>query len=140
MAFNNGYFSPQINGYGQAMPNVYQPYSQPTAEQSFFCRAVTNKEEVQAWPVDFTGRPMTFLGPNLQNVWIKTFNANTGGSDISEYRKVTPMIEEPPKVDFVASTEFQQLKETVESLKIDVSRLRTARRRSNREEDENDEV
>lgn len=147
MALNQNWF-PQTNGFGQPMtqpmyqPQTYQPLQpQSNADQPFFCRAATNREEVQAWPVDFSGRPMTFLGPNLQNVWIKTFNANTGGSDVAEYRKVTPLIEEPAKADFVTAADFQQLRNLVEELSDELNKLRTARRRAAREQEVNsDEV
>ena len=86
MANFPGYqYQPQVIGYGQ------QPfYQQQTQEQPLFCRMATNREEVQAYPVDFGGRPMTFLGPGLQNIWVKMFDPNTGGSIVAEYRKSEP--------------------------------------------------
>lgn len=129
-------FQPQMNGYGQQM----QPYypMQQQAPESLFCRMATNRDEVQAYPVDFSGKPMTFLGPGMQTIWVKAFDPNSGGSVVAEYRRTAP--EETAKPYVVTMDDFQSLKAAFAELQEEVSRLRTARRRSNREEATDDEV
>ena len=135
-------YQPQVGGFGQMQPMYqgYQAVQQPqTQEQSLFCRMATNSQEVQAYPVDFSGRPMTFLGPGLQTIWVKSFDANTGGSIVTEYRRAPSVIEEQPKIAAPSIEEFQKLQQTVMALQDEVLKLRTARRRASREETE-DEV
>lgn len=151
MAFNQGYFSQQTNGFGQPMQPVYQMPNyavpqqapQPT-EQTLFCRMATSREEVLATPADFSGRPMTFLGPNLQTVWIKIFNPNTGGSDVIEYPRPGTPAAAAPKAEtpvFVTKADLEQLAGIVRQHGEAIEQLRAPRRRTAREtEVENDAV
>lgn len=135
-------YQPQMGGFGQMQP-VYQGYQSmqqtQAQEQPLFCRPATNFQEVQAYPVDFSGRPMTFHGPGLQKIWVKMFDPNTGGSAVVEYHRAPAVIEEQPKISAPSIEEFQSLQQTVMSLQDEVLKLRSARRRASREETE-DEV
>ena len=126
-------YQPQI-GYGQQMQPLYQaqPYQQPqqAQEQALFCRMATNREEVQAYPVDFSGRPMTFLGPGMQTIWTKVFDPNTGGSIVAEYRRADPAAN---KTAFVTVSDFEQLIDIVRQQGEDIDRLKAPRRRAPRE-------
>ena len=127
-------YQPQM-GWGQQMQPVYQQ-PQQTQEQPLFCRMATNRDEVQAYPVDFSGRPMTFLGPGMQTIWTKVFDANTGGSIVTEYRRAEPAAQ---KTDFVTKSDFDQLISIVRQQGEEIDRLKAPRRRVNKEADE-DEV
>ena len=131
-AFN---YQPQIGGYGQQMPF----YQQAQQDQSLFCRPATNYQEVQAYPVDFSGRPMTFHGPGLQKIWVKMFDPNTGGSAVVEYHRAPAVIEEQPKLNAPSMEDFQSLQQTVLALQDEFNKMRTSRRRTSREE-ANDEI
>lgn len=138
-------YQPQM-GYGQQMQPMYQ-YQQPIqpvaapqqAEQNLFCRMATSREEVLAVPVDFGGKPMTFLGPNLQTVWVKTFNPSTGGADVRQYQEISPTMPEAPKpVDFAPMDRLQALEDTVRQLADDVQQMRPQTRRRVREMEDSD--
>ena len=131
-------YQPQLMPYGQPMYQNYQQ-NQPAQEQPLFCRMATNRDEVQAFPVDFSGRPMTFLGPGMQMIWVKNFDPSTGGSIVSEYRKAEPA---PQTVPFVTMNDFEQLMTVVRQQGEEIERLKTVpRRRAGREmEAEPDEV
>ena len=130
-------YQPQMPQFGQQM---YQPYQQPqqvAQEQPLFCRMATNREEVQAFPVDFSGRPMTFLGPGGQTIWTKVFDPNTGGSIVNEYRRAAP---EEPKAAFVPVSDFEQLISLVKQQGEEIERLKATRTRSRVMEAESNEV
>lgn len=131
-------YQPQMSAYGQQFQPSFPAYQQPamTQEQSLFCRMATNREEVQAYPVDFSGRPMTFLGPGCQTIWTKVFDSSTGGSVVTEYHKATP---EPQKPAFVPVSDFEQLLALVKQQGEDIERLKT-RRRAAREDGDMNEV
>lgn len=141
MAFNQGFF-PQMGGYGQPMQPMYQQQTmqqRQAQDQPLFCRAVTNRDEVQAWPVDFGGQAMTFLGPGLQTVWIKVFNPNTGGSDVIEYRPAAPAKAEAPAVPTME--DFKNLQEMVKRQGEEIAKMRGAtRRRTARETVDEEDV
>lgn len=128
-AFN---YHPQMPAYGQQMQPVYPNYQQPqqAQEQALFCRMATNREEVQAFPVDFSGRPMTFLGPGMQMIWTKVFDPNTGGSVVTEFRRADPSANKPA---FVPISDFEQLIDIVRKQGEEIDRLKAARRRVTRE-------
>lgn len=134
-------YQPQMTAYGPQMQPVYPTYQQPqqaAQEQNLFCRMATNREEVQAFPVDFSGRPMTFLGPGGQTIWTKVFDPSTGGSIVNEYCKATP---ESPKQAFVPVSDFEQLIALVRQQGEEIDRLKAMRRRAAREtEAESNEV
>lgn len=124
-------YQSQMVGYGQQMQPYYQVQQPQQAQEQLFCRPATNFEEVQAYPVDFSGRPMTFHGPGLQKIWIKAFDPNTGGSVVAEYHKATAA--EPAKPAVPTMEDFQGLKATVMDLQDEVTRLRSMRRRATKE-------
>ena len=106
------------------------PEEQQTQEQPLFCRMATNREEVQAFPVDFSGRPMTFHGPGLQVIWVKTFDPNTGGSVVTEFRRAEPAAQ---KQAFLPVSDFEQLIDIVRQQGEEIERLKAPRRRVARE-------
>ena len=133
-------YQPQLMAYGQQMQPMYQMqnYQQPqqTQDQNLFCRMATNRDEVNAFPVDFSGSPMTFHGPGRQVIWVKAFDPNTGGSIVEEYHKAKPA---DPKTDFVNKGDFEQLLAIVREQGEEIARLKAPRRRVNKEVEE-DEV
>lgn len=136
-------YQPQMGGYGQQMQTMYQQPAyqaiQPPMqqEQNLFCRMATNREEVQAFPVDFTGKPMTFIGPQAQTVWIKTFNPATGGSDVREYREAK-QTEEQPK--YVTTADLEQVLQVLKTHGEEIAQLRGQTRRRAMKEGETSEV
>lgn len=131
-------YQPQMGGYGQQMQTMYQQPAYQTMqppmqqEQNLFCRMATNREEVQAFPVDFTGKPMTFIGPQAQTVWIKTFNPSTGGSDVKEYREAQPQTEQK----YATMSDLEQVLQLLQKQGEDIALLKSQRRRTNKEETE----
>lgn len=131
-------YQPQMGGYGQQMQTMYQQPAYQTMqppvqqEQNLFCRMATNREEVQAFPVDFTGKPMTFIGPQAQTVWIKTFNPATGGSDVREYREAQPQTEQK----YATMSDLEQVLQLLQKQGEDIALLKGQRRRMNKEETE----
>jgi len=124
--------------YQYQSPMYPQTYQQPVqqADQQLFCRVATNLEEVRAYPVDFSGRPMTFLGPGMQTIWVKAFNPTTGGSDVAEYRRAPAPLMEAKEQAFAPMSELENLKQTVAQLSEEIVRMRAARRRSARDTEE----
>lgn len=141
MANDPGYqFQPQMPLYGQQMPPVYQPV-QRTQEMNLFCRLASNREEVLGAPVDYTGKPMTFIGPNRQIVWIKTFNPNTGASDIAEFHRNAPADASAVKApSFVTMPDFERLESIVMRLSEEFASFRPQRRRVNKEQEETEDA
>ena len=131
-------YQPQMGGYGQQMQTMYQQPAYQTMqppmqqEQNLFCRMATNREEVQAFPVDFTGKPMTFIGPQAQTVWIKTCNPSTGGSDVKEYREAQPQTEQK----YATMSDLEQVLQLLQKQGEDIALLKGQRRRTNKEETE----
>lgn len=128
MAYPSSPYQPQMGGF------VQQPFFQQQQEQPLFCRPATNFQEVQAYPVDFSGRPMTFHGPGLQKIWVKMFDPSTGGSVVVEYHRAPAAIEEQPKLNAPSMEDFQSLQQTVLALQDEFNKMRTTRRRASREE------
>lgn len=131
-------YQPQMVGYGQQMQPYYQVQQPQQAQEQLFCRPATNFEEVQAYPVDFSGRPMTFHGPGLQKIWVKAFDPNTGGSVVAEYHKASAA--EPAKPTVPTMEDFQGLKAAVMELQDEVTRLRGMRRRATKETEVSEDV
>lgn len=103
---NNGF---SFGGYQQ--PNYQQNYQQP----SYTVRPVTSKEEVLAAQIDFMG-PGTLM-PDIAHgvVYLKRLNAQTGASDILEFRYAEPA---PPR------DELGELRNVVAQLQKDVEALK----------------
>lgn len=126
-------YQPQMPAYGPQLQPVYPTYPQPQQtpqEQNLFCRRATNREEVQAYPVDFSGRPMTFLGPGETTIWTKVFDPSTGGSIVTEYCKAAP---DSGKPAFASASDFDQLLAIVRQQGEEIEQLKALRRRANRE-------
>lgn len=140
MAYRQGYFNQGFSGYEQQMQPMYQPQAYPmpqnqTVHQAdqFFCRAASNREEVQAWPADFNGNPLTFLGPNLQKIWVKVFNPRTGGSDVIDFVRAAP--EKQPDETVPSIEDFHALQKLVYEQGEKIERIASARRRANRDQE-----
>lgn len=116
-------------------PQAYQQQVQQ-ADQQLFCRVATNLEEVRAYPVDFSGRPMTFLGPGMQTIWVKAFNPTTGGSDVVEYRRAPAPLMESKEETFAPLSEVESLKQAVAKINEELARMRLTRRRATRDVEE----
>ena len=80
---------------------------------------------------------MTFLGPGLQTLWIKTFNPMTGGSDVAEYHKAQPAPAEQPK--YATMTDLEQVLQVLQKQGEEIAQLKGQRRRAMKE-DENGEL
>lgn len=134
----------QPMAFPQQMP-MYQPSYQPVqmqpvqqTDQPLFCRLVASREEVLAVPADFSGKPMTFIGPQYQTVWIKVFNPATGSADVLDFHR--PGVDAPKEaaVASVNPDEFAKLVEVVRKQGEEIDRLRGMRRRV--KEDDSNEV
>lgn len=127
----------QQMGYGQQM--YQQPYQMMPVqqEQNLFCRMAASRDEVTAFPTDFTGKPLTFIGPQAQVVWIKTFNPNTGSSNVEEYHKAEQASEQPK---YVTMGDLEQVLELVRRQGEEIAQLRGQTRRRTMKEDESNEV
>ena len=106
-----------------------------------FCRKATNYEEVQAFPVDFSGQPMTFHGPNLRVIWVKAFDPNTGGSVVTEYHRADPA--RTPQInagDFATKSDLEQILKTLNEQAEEIARLKAPRRRATKEAEEDQDA
>lgn len=132
-------YQPQMGGYGQQMQTMYQQPAYQTMqppmqqEQNLFCRMAASRDEVTAFPTDFTGKPLTFIGPQAQVVWIKTFNPNTGSSNVEEYHKAEQASEQPK---YVTTADLEQVLQLLQKQGEDIAILKGQRRRMNKEETE----
>lgn len=144
--YQYSYSQPQMGGYGQQMP-VYQqqayqsmqPMQNMQTDQALLCRMVTSADEARGVPVDFSGRPMTFLNLPRGTIYVKTFNPGTGAADFAEYRRVDPQEEAPAATEaFAPMSMVRQLQDTVEKLREELKNMRTTRRRA-QEVTENDD-
>lgn len=131
-------YQPQINypTYQYQTPYQYQPV-QPLAQQAanqmqqapmaqqtmqptgFSVRAVTSREEALGVQVDFFG-PGTVM-PDLAHgtIYLKRFNANTGASDLFEFRLAEPTQPEDPRHDAL-----EELRSAVRRLEADVEKIK----------------
>lgn len=120
-------------------PTFYQQpmgWQQPVYQQQqdqLFCRMIGSRDEMNAFPVEYTGRPMTFLGPGLQTLWIKTFNPATGGSDVAEYHRAQPVSAEQPKYATIA--DLEQVLQLLQKQGEDIAQLKGQRRRAMKEDE-----
>ena len=121
--------------YQQPMGWQQPMYQQAPQQDQLFCRMVGSRDEVNAFPVEYSGRPMTFLGPGLQTMWVKTFNPATGGSDVAEYHRAQPQTEQK----YATMTDLEQVLQLLQKQGEDIALLKGQRRRVNRE-DENSDV
>lgn len=91
--------------YPQPMP-APQNFAPPRQQGEFICRSVTCRQEAENAPVDFSC-PMIL--PDLEHgaIYLKAFNAATGGSVFTEFRKAEPA----PPVQYVTMDEFNAFRE-----------------------------
>lgn len=128
-----GYQPQQPAGWAQ-QPMYYQPQQpqQPQPEQMLYCRMVTSPEEARGVPVDFSGRPMTFLDLPHGRIYVKAFDAGSGSAIFRAFG----LIEEPkeetqaPAESFAPITAVQELQETVRRLEEEIKTLKAGRRRA----------
>lgn len=120
--------------YQQPMGWQQPMYQQAPQQEQLFCRMVGSRDEVNAFPVEYSGRPMTFLGPGLQTMWVKTFNPATGGSDVAEYHRAQPQTEQK----YATMTDLEQVLQLLQKQGEDIALLKGQRRRVNREDENSD--
>lgn len=134
MASYPGYQYQPTFGQQMQQPMYQQPAQMMTQDQNLFCRMAASRDEVTACPTDFSGKPLLFVGPQAQVVWIKMFNPVTGSSIVRELRDVEPVQEKPP---FVTTADFEKLLETVRQQGEEINQLRSGqpRRRVSKEDD-----
>lgn len=132
-------YQPQMGGFGQQMQPYYQMQQpqQQAQERPILFRLVTSREEVKGFPVDFSGQPMGFMTPNQQTMWIKVFNSNTGSADLFEYHRGEM---EQTETAFATKADVEQLLEIVRRQGEEIERMKTPRRRANKEQEENEDV
>ena len=122
--------------YQQPMGWQQPMYQQAPQQDQLFCRMVGSRDEVNAFPVEYSGRPMTFLGPGLQTMWVKTFNPATGGSDVAEYHKAQPAQAEQPK--YATMADLEQVLQVLQKQSEDIALLKGQRRRAMKEDESNE--
>ena len=137
----------QMGGYGQQMPMYQQPAYQAMApvqnmqtDQPLLCRMVTSADEARAVPVDFSGKPMTFLNLPRGVIYVKAFNPGTGAADFAEYRRVDVPEEtkEAAPEAFAPMSAVKQLEDTVERMKEELRNLKASKRSRVQEVDGNE--
>ena len=102
-----GYQPQQPAGWAQ-QPMYYQPQQpqQPQPEQMLYCRMVTSPEEARGVPVDFSGRPMTFLDLPHGRIYVKAFDAGSGSAIFRAFGLI-----EEPKEETQAPAEMRRTDE-----------------------------
>ena len=143
-------YQPQMGGYGQQM-QMY-PYQQPMQpmqpmqgmqqEEPMVCRMVTGPEEARGVPVDFSGRPMTFLDLPHGRIFVKAFDKGSGSAVFREFRLAEEPAQEAqtqPAVAWAPMSVVQELSETVARMREELKGLKAARRSRVQEADENDD-
>lgn len=144
MAFNYGYpnFGPGYQPAYQPQP-MMQPTQQPQAAQQLSMpgqqpqpsqgispasRPVANREEANGTPADFSGSLMIFPDITHNRIYIKRWNAQTGSADFGEF--VPAVVPEQNNnqmagnMEFASLQDFQNLKELVQSIKVEVEQLK----------------
>lgn len=118
MAFNSG-FGAWNGGYSQ-IPN-YMPQMPVQASQSVpnsaqglspASRMVSNRDEANAVPADFSGSLMVF--PDIRNnrVYIKRWNFQTGTADFVEFGPVVnEPVKEAPAVQYATIDDLNALRD-----------------------------
>lgn len=120
--------------YQQPMGWQQPMYQQAPQQEQLFCRMVGSRDEVNAFPVEYSGRPMTFLGPGLQTMWVKTFNPATGGSDVAEYHLAQPQTEQK----YATMSDLEQVLQLLQKQGEDIALLKGQRRRAMKEDESNE--
>lgn len=131
-------FQPQMQqGYGQMMqPQGYgyqpQQMQQQQPEQMLYCRMVTSPEEARGVPVDFSGRPMTFLDLPHGRIYVKVFDAGSGSAVFRAFGLLEDPKEETqsPAESFAPIGVVQELQETVKRLEEEIRTMKAGRRRT----------
>lgn len=101
MAYNNYQYPMYSPGYMQMAPQV--PLQAPQAAQmsgqglSTASRMVSNRDEANAIPADFSGSLMVFPDVKNNRVYIKRWNFQTGAADFLEFAPVLPEAKDSPK-------------------------------------------
>lgn len=91
-------------------------------------RPVTNRDEANAVSADFSGALMVFPDITNNRVYVKRWNLQAGAAEFMEF---VPVIQAPPVQDhpqeattFVSLQDFQDLRDLVNSLQAEISRLK----------------
>lgn len=123
MAFNYGYPTqfPATQLYGM-MPTapIQAPQNAPSAGQglSLVSRLVSNRDEANAAPADFTGALMVFPDVNHNRIYLKRWNHQTGAADFLEFVPVVPEPEPTPQpVRYATAEDLEALRAEIEALK-----------------------
>jgi len=149
MAYNTylpGGYNPYPPGvYGPRMetpqPNMQQPpqSQQPASQQialSAASRPVTNRDEANAVPADFSGALMLFPDITHNRVYVKRWDYTAGGPSFVEY---APVIPEPPRPEtpavWATLEDMQTMQDAVEQLKAEIDRLKRAPGKAGRKND-----
>lgn len=105
----------------QQQPQMQMPQAQPQAGYS--TRPVTSREEALGAQVDFFG-PGTLM-PDLAHgvIYLKRFNANTGASDLFEFRAAEQQTQEPLR----NSEELGGIREQLSRLEAEIEKLKSNR-------------
>lgn len=130
-------YQPQMGGYGQQMQPMYQ-YQQPMQpmqgmqqEEPLVCRMVTGPEEARGVPVDFSGRPMTFLDLPHGRIFVKAFDKGSGSAVFREFRLAEEPAQEAqtqPAVAWAPMSVVQELSETVARMREELKGLKATKR------------
>lgn len=118
MAWNPGFYG----GYGSVgyMPQMapQMPVQPPTGASggsqglSSASRMVSNKEEANAVPADFTGSLMVFPDVRNNRVYIKRWNFQTGAADFVEFAPVIQeQAKETPEVRYATIDDLNALRD-----------------------------
>lgn len=148
-----GPYGPQTMFYpnmGQAIPQqpIQQPVSQTQQSQciSAASRPVSNRDEANAVSADFSGALMLFPDVTHNRVYVKRWDIQAGAAVFLEYEPVEPTAQKQdapaaPSIDttqFAKAQDMDDLKDSVDKLRIDVDRLRKSNSKAAKRENSDD--
>jgi len=122
MAWNN---YPAYGGYSPQQ--TYIPQMPVQAPQSAFnngqglspaSRMVSNREEANATPADFSGSMMVFPDIHNNRIYVKRWNGQTGAADFFEFVPYIPEEVKPvPAVQYATVEQLEAVMAEIETLK-----------------------
>ena len=130
-------YGPQSAFYGQQMQTPAQTVqaspaqSQPSQGLSPASRLVSGREEAIAVPADFGGSLMIFPDITHNRIYLKHWNMQTGAADFIEFAPVVSDVQETPEapaVSYVTAEELQEIRDSLEELYDELSRLKDKRK------------
>lgn len=123
MAFNYGYpcnFA-SANPFPMNPPMPQQaPQTQPVPVQGLSpsSRMVSNREEANSVPADFSGALMVFPDVNHNRIYIKRWNTQMGAAEFLEFIPAMPeTISIPAGSQYATKEEIEVLRAEIEALK-----------------------